>query len=108
LARRLGVRKTTVGRARLSFGKHGAGTPFVAFCSPTFLRLRETATQFLHRKRKTVIYLLPLSDSCNGVTGGIGNGFVPIYCINTNGKNDLYRLFINAGEHKTQKYIFGG
>jgi hypothetical protein len=25
----------------------GAGTPFVAFCSPTFLRLRETAARFL-------------------------------------------------------------
>jgi hypothetical protein len=25
----------------------GAGTPFVVFCSPTFLRLRETVAQFL-------------------------------------------------------------
>jgi len=39
--RRLGLRKTTVGRAL------GAGTPFVGFFSATFSCARENASHFL-------------------------------------------------------------
>jgi len=50
--RRLGVQKTTVGRAL------GAGTPFVWFSSPTFFCLRGIACAIpSNRKQKNVSYL---------------------------------------------------
>jgi hypothetical protein len=49
--RRLGVQKTTVGRAL------GAGTPFVLFSSPTFFCARKNASHFslIEHKKTSVI-----------------------------------------------------
>jgi len=49
--RRLGVQKTTVGRAL------SAGTPFVWFSSPTFFCARKMLRIFSRRAQKNVSYL---------------------------------------------------
>jgi hypothetical protein len=69
--------------------RNGAGTPFVAFCSPTFLRLhwKKPLRGFFQCKRKNVANLLSLYAMPK---------IVFIYFIV---KTVCMGLFINAGEH---------